>query len=104
MDHDSPESPESRLVGGPVQQNAELAEKANPISYVDKSDPPFLIQHGDADPLVPMEQSELLRDALIKAGVPVELTIFHRAGHGGPAVESPENLAKITEFFRKTLR
>ena len=104
MDHDSPASPESRLVGGPVQQNAELADKANPITYVDKTDPPFLIQHGDADPLVPMEQSELLRDALVKAGVPVELTIFHRAGHGGPAFQTPDNLAKVVDFFRKSLR
>ncbi len=103
MDHNSPEAPEARLIGGPVQQNPELAEKANPISYVSKDDPPFLIQHGDADPLVPIEQSELLRDALAKAGVPVELTIFHRAGHGGPAFQTPENLKKISEFFQKNL-
>lgn len=104
IDHDAPDGPGSRLIGGPVQQNAELAEKANPISYVTKDDPPFLIQHGDADPLVPLEQSELLRDALQKAGVPVELTVFHRAGHGGAAFSTPENLAKIRAFFEKTLR
>ena len=103
MDHNSPEAPEARLIGGPVQQNPDLAEKANPISYVSKDDPPFLIQHGDADPLVPMEQSELLRDALAKVGVPVELTIFHRAGHGGPQFQTPENLKKVSEFFQKYL-
>ncbi len=32
-----------------------------------------------------MEQSELLRDALRKAGVTVEFEIPHGAGHGGPA-------------------
>ena len=104
MDHDSPASPESRLIGGALQQNAELVEKANPISYVSKDDPPFLIQHGDADPLVPMEQSELLRDALKKAGVPVEFTAFHGAGHGGPAFQTPENLSRVQEFFAKHLR
>lgn len=104
MDHDSPTAPEARLIGGPVQQNAELAEKANPISYVTKDDPPFLIQHGDADPLVPMEQSELLRDALMKAGVPVVFDAFHGAGHGGPAFQAPENLKKITAFFEQHLR
>lgn len=104
MDHDSPEAPEARLLGGPVQQNAELAEKANPIFYVTKDDPPFLIQHGDADPLVTIEQSELLRDALKKAGVPVEMTTFHGAGHGGPAFQTAENLSKIAAFFERVLR
>ncbi len=104
MDHDSPEAPEARLLGGPVQQNAELAEKANPIFYVTKDDPPFLIQHGDADPLVTIEQSELLRDALKKAGVAVEMTTFHGAGHGGPAFQTAENLAKIAAFFERVLR
>lgn len=104
MDHDSPTSPESRLIGGPVQQNAELADRANAITYVTKDDPPFLIQHGDADPLVPMEQSELLRDALKKAGVAVELTIFHGAGHGGPAFQSAANLEKVKSFFAEHLR
>lgn len=104
IDHDSPSAPEARLIGGPVQQNAELAEKANPISYVTKDDPPFLIQHGDADPLVPMEQSELLRDALKKAGVPVEMDVFHGAGHGGPAFMAAANMEKVRAFFATYLR
>jgi len=103
MDHDSPVAPESRLIGGPVQQNAELADKANPVTYVTKDDPPFLIQHGDADPLVPMEQSELLQEALQKAGVPVEFNALHGAGHGGPMFQTPENFAKIRAFLAKHL-
>ncbi len=79
MDHDSPASPESRLLGGPLQQNAELADNANAITFVSTDDPPFLTQHGDADPLVPMEQSELLAETLQKSGVPVELNILHTA-------------------------
>jgi len=104
IDHDSPSAPESRLIGGPVQQNAELADKANPITHVTKDDPPFLIQHGDADPLVPMEQSELLAAALKATGVPVELNIFHGAGHGGPQFQTPANIEKISAFFGKYLR
>ncbi|MBY0503710.1 MAG: alpha/beta hydrolase [Bryobacteraceae bacterium] len=103
MDHDSPEAPEARLIGGPVQQNAELAEKANPITYVTKDDPPYFIQHGDADPLVPMEQSELLRDALKKAGIAVEFEILHGAGHGGPAFQAPANLEKVKAFLARHL-
>jgi acetyl esterase/lipase len=104
MDHDSPVAPEARLIGGPVQQNAKLADAANPVTYISSDDPPFLIQHGDADPLVPMEQSELLFAALKAAKVEAMLDIFHRAGHGGPAFQTPGNRQRILEFFQKHLR
>jgi acetyl esterase/lipase len=81
--HDSANSPESQLIGGPLQDNKDKAAKANPITYVTKDTPPFLICHGDADPLVPHHQSELLEAALKQAGVPVTLYTVKGAGHGG---------------------
>ncbi|WP_165072474.1 alpha/beta hydrolase [Paludisphaera rhizosphaerae] len=82
MEHDSPGSPESRLLGGPIQQEKEKAAKANPITYVSKQTPPFLVVHGDHDPLVPHGQSVLLVDALQAAGVPVEFRTVKGGGHG----------------------
>ncbi len=41
FDHDSPNSPESKLIGGPVQENREQAKQASPISYVHRDAPPF---------------------------------------------------------------
>lgn len=82
MKHDPASSPESRLVGGPIQENKEKARRANPIVYVTPDDPPFLIVHGDADPLVPIHQSRLLYDALAKAGVSVRFHTIKGAGHG----------------------
>lgn len=38
--HDLANSPESELIGGPIQQNKEKAARANPIAYVTKSDRP----------------------------------------------------------------
>ena len=55
--HDAPDSPESKLVGGPIQEHKDRVAKANPITYVSKDDPPFLIIHGDQDKLVPYHQS-----------------------------------------------
>jgi acetyl esterase/lipase len=82
MVHDSADSPESRFIGGPIQENREKVRKANPITYVKKDAPPFLFAHGDRDPLVPHHQSELLYAALRKAGVPVTLRIVPGGGHG----------------------
>ena len=56
--------------------------KANPITYVSKEDPPFLIVHGDQDKLVPYHQSVLLKDALEKTGVSVKFYRVEGGGHG----------------------
>jgi len=82
--HDAPNSPESLLVGGPIQAEPyrSLARKADPITYVTRDDPPFLIMHGDKDMSVPLHQSELLYDALKKAGVDATLHVVKGAGHG----------------------
>lgn len=104
MDHDSPESPENQLVGALVQQNPDLAERANPAAYATPNDPPFFIQHGDADPLVPAEQSEILADALKAAGASVTFELLKGAGHGGPKFVTGENLEQVYGFLDRTLR
>jgi acetyl esterase/lipase len=101
MDHDAPDSPESQLIGGPVQENKEACKRANPITYVSKNDPPFLICHGDKDMLVPHNQSVLLYDALKNAGVKVK---FHTVKGGGHGFQDPEVDRMVQEFFDMQLR
>jgi acetyl esterase/lipase len=83
MVHDTPDSPESELVGGPIQAHPDRVAAANPITYVTPDAPPFLIVHGEMDPLVPHHQSQLLDAALRQAGVPVQFYTVKGAGHGG---------------------
>jgi acetyl esterase/lipase len=101
MRHDAPESPESQLVGGPIQENKEKVARANPLTFVSKDDPPFLILHGDQDPLVPLEQSRLLYEALLRAGVDVTFHVVKGAGHGfgGPEIDE-----MVDSFFDRHLR
>jgi acetyl esterase/lipase len=93
----------TRLLGGDTADKADLAKQGNPITYVDKADPPVLILHGDKDTLVPVSQSELFRDALKGAGVENELVVVPGAGHSG-AVFNKDTTAKATEFFDKHLK
>ncbi len=102
--HNDAKSPESKLLGGPVQQNKKKAARANPITYVTKDDPPFLIVHGTKDKLVPLSQSTMLVDALKKAKVEVTFERLEGAGHGGRQFGSPEQIRKIEAFFNKHLR
>ncbi len=100
---DQPRSLVAMLIGGPVQENLEKARKASPKTYVGKDSAPFLIMHGDSDNIVPLKQSELLAEALKKAGVEVNLQIVEQSGHGGPAFFSPENRKLVEDFFAKHL-
>ena len=89
IDHDAPDSPESLLIGGPIQKNIAKVATANPITYVTSDDQPFLIVHGTKDPMVPFKQSELLHAALKRANVTSTLIAIEGAGHGtrfGPVV------------------
>jgi uncharacterized sulfatase len=101
LDHDSPNSPESRLVGGPVQERKNVARSASPVTHVTSDDPPFLIIHGTADPLVPFDQSKRLHDALRRVGVEALLIPVTDGGHGG--FRSPELQRRIGRFFDKHL-
>ena len=102
IEHDALNSPESKLLGGPVQQRKELARTANPITYVATDDPSFLILHGDKDNLVPLGQSELLQAALKKAGVDSTCIVVKGAGHGFR--NRPDLDPMVNEFFAKHLK
>jgi acetyl esterase/lipase len=101
MVHDASDSPESELVGGAIQQNPQKAARANPVRYAGPSAPPFLIVHGDQDPLVPYHQSVLLASALKEAGAPVTFYTVKGGGHGG--FTDPEVSRMTTEFIREHL-
>jgi acetyl esterase/lipase len=100
--HDPADSPESELIGGAIQETKRRTARANPITYVTAADPPFLICHGDQDPLVPHHQSELLEAALEKAGVPVTFYTVKGAGHG--RFNDPKVPELTREFLAKHLR
>ena len=102
--HDAPDSPESRLLGGPVQEKRDLAKTANPLTYIDKNDPPFLIMHGDNDQLVPLGQSVVLAKALIDAGVEVTMKTIPGAGHEGPQFRNAESQRLVEEFLSRKLK
>ena len=82
----------------------ELAEKVRQISparLVTAESPSFLLIHGDADPIVPLQQSEEMRDALQAAGVPVELIVKPGGGHPWPTIH--EEVQVLADWFDRQL-
>jgi acetyl esterase/lipase len=99
MAHNPPDSPESGLIGGPIQDNKDKCALANPITYIDTNDPPFLILHGDKDPLVPYCQSEMLYNALQDAEVSSLYILVPNAQHGTGLFEE-KYFKMMTDFFK----
>jgi acetyl esterase/lipase len=93
-----------KLFAGPLDQKKELMRYASPTAHVTRKAPPFLIVHGDKDPIVMLGQSELLQTALTKAGVESTLHVVAGGGHGGPNFDSPEVRGAIEQFFDKHLK
>ena len=81
LNHDAPDSPESLLVGGPVQQVPRESAAASPVTYVGADAPPMLLVHGAEDRIVPHGQSDELHDRLSALGAPCELHIVPGADH-----------------------
>lgn len=82
MLHSTPDSPESQLIGGLITEHPDRVARASPLTYVAASAPPFLIVHGDQDPIVPHHQSRLLVDALRDAGASAIFRTVAGGGHG----------------------
>ena len=87
-----------KLLGGTVQEKAELARLASPTSFVSPDDPPFFIAHGEQDVVVPVAQARILAAAFKKTGVETVLHIDPRSGHG---VGKPETRQMAEDFFGK---
>jgi acetyl esterase/lipase len=93
----------SRLLGGLPPEVPEKARQASPVHQITPDAAPFITFHGDADPLVPLQQSSLLHQRLLQARVESTLHILKGAGHGGPEFNTPEVLEKIAAFFGRHL-
>jgi acetyl esterase/lipase len=94
----------AQFLGGSPSDAAEKYRTASPTTHATKDDAPFLLIHGGADRLVPMEQAELFEKALKAAGVEVELRRYPSAGHGLEGADLLDALTASLDFFEKKLK
>ncbi len=80
--------------------DAQIHERVTDISparRVTEDTPPFLLIHGDADFVVPIQQSQTMVAALERKGVPVRLIVKKGGGHPWPTVH--EEVAVLADWF-----
>ncbi len=82
-----------------------FAKSVSPLNYVAKTNPPILIVHGDADPTVPVQQSQELYKRLQEAGVKSQLIIVPGGLHGKFEKEKNTEINKaVIEFIKQNIK
>jgi acetyl esterase/lipase len=79
-----------------------IARQISPITHVTPDDAPTLIIHGDADTLVPLQQSEALIAKLKEAGVEAKLVTRPGSGHGW--LTMAKDMELFADWFDKQLK
>jgi len=90
--------------GGAGKSENEIREQArlsSPLHRVTKPEPPFLLIHGDADPVVPLEHSQKLVKAIADAGGKAELIVKKGGGH--PWLTLPQEVQVLADWFDREL-
>jgi acetyl esterase/lipase len=88
------------LFGGQVSAHTAAAIFASPAEQVGHAPlVPFLIMHGEVDPLVPVHQSQLLFQNLKQAGASVRFVIVPKGGHGNGWFRNRDDLFMVYDFF-----
>lgn len=91
-----------QFMGATHYERADIYEQASPVCFVEESSPPSLIVHGDADDVVPCDQSRSLYASLCQAGASSELHILPRQGHSF-TLDAWSHIRGLTLDFLSTL-
>lgn len=73
------------LCGGDMNNYVDVMTRMSPVNYVEKGKdvPPFLLLHGDNDPIVPFEQMTMLFEKMVECDYDVEAWQIEGAEHEG---------------------
>lgn len=93
------------LCGGNLDNLPETMMKMSPMNYVEKGKdvPPFLLIHGDNDPIVPFSQMTMLYEKMMECEYDVEAWQIEGAEHEG-TFWSQSVYDVIAEFIEKNIR
>ena len=84
------------------ESRQQLGREVSPIYFITAQLPPTLIMHGDADKLVPIQQSETFVQRATELGAKARLISKPGAVHGWP--NQGADLVVFADWFDETLR
>jgi acetyl esterase/lipase len=89
--------------GGSILETPDTALATNPMTYIGKNTPPFLIMHGNADKTVSHSQSDLLYNALEQNGTYAEYYTINNGEHRFKYFIQPKTFRIIVDFLNRVL-
>jgi dipeptidyl aminopeptidase/acylaminoacyl peptidase len=85
-----------RFIGKPYSTNPEAYKEASPITYISNGNPPTLIFHGTIDDVVPVKESDILKQKLEANGVKVE---YHRMKGWPHFMEAGKKINNYSQYY-----
>ena len=89
---------EFKVLTGDSKDDAEMFQRVSPARNADKIKGAVMLTMGSDDVRVPLIHGEKMRDAMIKAGKPIEWKVYAEEGHGF------NKEANVTDFYTRSLR
>jgi dipeptidyl aminopeptidase/acylaminoacyl peptidase len=87
---------------GPLPDQYHRYVDRSPLTVADRIQKPLLILQGDKDDVVPLNQSEAIRDKLQARGVTVEMKVYEGEGHGWQRLSTvTDELERASNFLRR---
>uniref|UniRef100_A0A914C1K4 Peptidase S9 prolyl oligopeptidase catalytic domain-containing protein n=1 Tax=Acrobeloides nanus TaxID=290746 RepID=A0A914C1K4_9BILA len=80
-------------------EQIEVYTERSPINHIDKVTTPIAFIHGTKDPVVPMEQSKIFYEALVKKNIVAALMLLEGEAHGFRKSESIQKSVDATYYF-----
>jgi acetyl esterase/lipase len=101
LDYYAEDSPVTQLLGESIANAPEKANLASPLRLFKGACPPIFLLHGEADPIVPVEQSVILHEKLLAAGVDSDLMRMPGYTHGDHRFNKGAPAERINAFLKK---
>ncbi|SFB51095.1 Acetyl esterase/lipase [Algoriphagus aquimarinus] len=93
----------SGMLGGNPKDKPEAFAASSPITFINSKSVPTIFFHGTSDIIVPISQSQLLKKALIDAGVKYEFTEVPNQGHGFTLDTYPSLFQQAAKFVKEQM-
>ena len=84
---------------GAYPEEADLYAQRAPINAVDQLNCPILLLQGDEDKIVPLNQAQLMHEALLAKNIPCKLKVYEGEQHGFRKAENIEDALNSELFF-----
>lgn len=93
---------DTRFIGADMLEHPEVYRERSAITYAAHVTTPTLILHGEKDECVPVNQAYAFHRALKERGVPTELVIYPREGHGPKEKDHLRDLEeRLVRWFKQ---